>query len=60
MAGNIAGLRKSALQSRIQQRPYANSSLPYEVGGLLAAIALIPIAAVASRRLSPHPEDNLR
>lgn len=59
MAGNIAGLRQSALRSRRHGRPYANSSLSYEIGGILAAVALIPVAAVASRRLSPHPEENL-
>ena len=45
-AANIYGIPFSAFQSRLNGKPYKNSSLIYEVGMLLAGLIILPISLV--------------
>lgn len=44
MIANVHGIALSALLSRLRGRPVAKSSLPYEVGMLLAIVPFLPVA----------------
>lgn len=52
MLGNVTGLPLSALIARLQRRPYANSTLGYELVGVTTPLLLLP-AALARRTLPP-------
>lgn len=46
IAGNIYGIPFSAFLSRLQKKPYANSSLLYELGMLFVGVLCLPIAII--------------
>lgn len=46
LAGNIYGAAHSAFQSRLRGRPYADSSLGYELYIQIAGILLLPVAVL--------------
>ncbi len=46
MLGNVTGLPLSALMSRLQRHPYVNSTIWYELAGVVAPVVLLPPALV--------------
>lgn len=46
MIGNVSGIPFSALHRRVKRQPVKKSSLPYEIGMLVAMVPFIPIAMI--------------
>lgn len=60
MVGNISGLPLSAFLARLEGRPYAQSSVLYELGMQLAGLLFLPVSALHALACRVAARDNIR
>jgi AhpD family alkylhydroperoxidase len=60
MVGNISGLPLSALLARLKGRPYAQSSIRYELGMQLAGLLFLPVTALHALLCRAASRANIR